>query len=1133
MDRTSWNKLKASKKAQIIRFAMDNGVSDIDDIRDTYNMYVAQYGSDKDYEKYMNYNIGGAAREGLKRDSKNHLDREYRNGGKLSHLHAPDDESSSNLATGSYTNENTGIIPINVSFSQEYPNGMNILDKGKQQKLFNWYIEELQRVGSGAFSIEDASNWATKYATQYISPDFLFPTINVLANRVPIQSNKIVENTDNQNSVTIDKVLPSENVPNYFAVQSGPRWQDTYSERQLGEGYGRMMSDAVPANTVPNIMALAENWYNMIQHTHPEITQEDVVNAVNDLSYVRAGAYTGDMGFVAMSSNPWGSYSGAKTITSSGGDVDAHELEHALRSILLGNTGNATEEEIDILHNMFPVFNTRTFYGNSNQDISEMLATNNEVRENIRRDLKYTTTDELIEDLKNDKISNLQLAELLERHLEDDAYIPYVKNVYRTKYIPYEDNLLQHYINRGDVQTILDEASSVDYDVRYGRDSSSSLFDDLDNVLKMVYGKDSKQAKALRQFEYEAQEEYKLKKGKNLEDYTREDWKDFNNVGKRARVDWYNTNYKKILEDLKTKVDDMPRPYYYIDDSQKKAVDAARKALINIASNKSMADAHYTSTGGPLYPFSFSKNPYWKTPMVRYDNGGTLGHRYEGNTESTQQMWIEQNPADYQNLFPGRNTVMQLTPELFSIWQQTGKVPQGLSGNYTVTYRNPSGTEIKKAIIDLAKIDPTWRRYATGVYYTSNAKLQSLQKQEPLVVGNAEPETLTESSVSKVGENQPTVTTKTNTAKATESVRKRVKLTDGQKKGLAKVVDGKTYYTFDGYSAGDIEDAIRAITSGKSVQDNNYYVDTSLNTQTLDTNTTNNNNSNNSGATTLGNSSAKATKTLTRRITSTPVPTTKGELSDEGAFMYRYPKNQVDVYQIAPDIAQRVQEYLSNYAGQTYGGKPDYVFSTKELPITQANDSTFHYIFEPDDATFNALYLDDMVGKWDFLEEDGKLMDYKAYKDFASSIAQGEVLPIGERTELYYRSPHWRNISEYIMKVPGTDNLYNVRSPYMANENGDADMFMDIVTSGNQRKLSNKKVLIGNDADGNKIFVSPNQNYSRDKGTSYQAPLHYFTETHSWSETNKSNSSNKQSQGSGLKENLKSVGKAFMGLFGK
>lgn len=37
---------------------------------------------------------------------------------------------------------------------------------------------------------------------------------------------------------------------------------------------------------------------------------------------------------------------------------------------------------------------------------------------------------------------------------------------------------------------------------------------------------------------------------------------------------------------------------------------------------------HISSTGGPLYPFSFQKNPYWKTPVVRYDSGGILGHQY-------------------------------------------------------------------------------------------------------------------------------------------------------------------------------------------------------------------------------------------------------------------------------------------------------------------------------------------------------------------------------------------------------------------------------------------------------------------------------------------------------------------------
>ena len=47
------------------------------------------------------------------------------------------------------------------------------------------------------------------------------------------------------------------------------------------------------------------------------------------------------------------------------------------------------------------------------------------------------------------------------------------------------------------------------------------------------------------------------------------------------------------------------------------------ESAFNLGNNK-----HISSTGGPLYPFSFQKNPYWKTPVVRYDSGGILGHQY-------------------------------------------------------------------------------------------------------------------------------------------------------------------------------------------------------------------------------------------------------------------------------------------------------------------------------------------------------------------------------------------------------------------------------------------------------------------------------------------------------------------------
>ena len=62
--------------------------------------------------------------------------------------------------------------------------------------------------------------------------------------------------------------------------------------------------------------------------------------------------------------------------------------------------------------------------------------------------------------------------------------------------------------------------------------------------------------------------------------------------------------------------------------------DAIINALNTWASNTESAfdlgnGKHISSTGGPLYPFSFQKNPYWKTPVVRYKNGGKVNRDSE------------------------------------------------------------------------------------------------------------------------------------------------------------------------------------------------------------------------------------------------------------------------------------------------------------------------------------------------------------------------------------------------------------------------------------------------------------------------------------------------------------------------
>lgn len=59
------------------------------------------------------------------------------------------------------------------------------------------------------------------------------------------------------------------------------------------------------------------------------------------------------------------------------------------------------------------------------------------------------------------------------------------------------------------------------------------------------------------------------------------------------------------------------------------ALDAVNDGYYAITGNKLSKDVqalvdNKKSTGGPLYPFSFEKNPFLKTPVVRYDDGGEI-----------------------------------------------------------------------------------------------------------------------------------------------------------------------------------------------------------------------------------------------------------------------------------------------------------------------------------------------------------------------------------------------------------------------------------------------------------------------------------------------------------------------------
>lgn len=87
---------------------------------------------------------------------------------------------------------------------------------------------------------------------------------------------------------------------------------------------------------------------------------------------------------------------------------------------------------------------------------------------------------------------------------------------------------------------------------------------------------------------------------------------------------------------------------------------------------------HLKSTGGPLYPFSFEKNPYFKTPVVRYDEGGFLAKLFGKKDESPTP---EEIKADRVERF------------INDTWETEYSVPKGydpVTGLY-FPYNSPEG----------------------------------------------------------------------------------------------------------------------------------------------------------------------------------------------------------------------------------------------------------------------------------------------------------------------------------------------------------------------------------------------------------------------------------------------------------
>ena len=98
------------------------------------------------------------------------------------------------------------------------------------------------------------------------------------------------------------------------------------------------------------------------------------------------------------------------------------------------------------------------------------------------------------------------------------------------------------------------------------------------------------------------------------------------------------------------------------------------------------------STGGPLYPFSFEKNPYFKTPVVRYDEGGKTytvkSGDYLGKIAQANGITI----ADILAVNPGLNADKINIGQVLNLPGKPNITRQQL-GDYIKTYKNKGWTE--------------------------------------------------------------------------------------------------------------------------------------------------------------------------------------------------------------------------------------------------------------------------------------------------------------------------------------------------------------------------------------------------------------------------------------------------------
>lgn len=301
---------------------------------------------------------------------------------------------------------------------------------------------------------------------------------------------------------------------------------------------------------------------------------------------------------------------------------------------------------------------------------------------------------------------------------------------------------------------------------------------------------------------------------------------------------------------------------------------------------------------------------------------------------------------------------------------------------------------------------------------------------------------------------------------APQDNRPHVKVPQQYKEGLATIQNGQTYYKFDGYSPEQVQQAIASIIGKQQpkIQDVYYEPDEPPVQNTVTEESVNQKPSAEEVvAKILGDTEKPADKEPTNKKPEQksivkPVETekVKTELTDKGVFMYKYPRREVHTYNIQPEIAEQVREWLKNQTPTESGNnKQMYIYTDKplyDLPEGFATDSIFHNIYK-----YNNDEYDDFS---DVIDSENNIADEGNYThDFSNQIRGGLYNPNKDNiffTMFYGYIPDQVPVTENLVFMPANSsynlaipNTYKWKNVPRVNYNQDFMMTQGLYPTGN------------------------------------------------------------------------------------